>query len=753
MRKPSNERDGSHADGQQENAAAGIRDSRDRARSAGGKVPIKIKGDGGGGLLLDRAEFRRPDVVIGQVQGGGRPFFPSALQVNVRPCRNGGIDRNSNEGHRRGKAVIDNSPEIGLGHVNASYGAITVIHGEFGGGFADRRNANVNRVAETRNETKKQTKSKGGFHGGQIIINRSHLARGLVALWLLVGMSLMADDVYPLARRQGLLNNLWTNTGVQNGHRIPVTTIYTNISDTSLTPAQLNTAIQNCPSNQVVKLAAGTYGSLSSTTILLNKNGVVLRGATNAQGHATVLITGNAGLKLMGGSWFPSGPSGGWPSITTRTITAGLTEGSTSITVSSAPNADFAPGDVFMIDQTFDGALVTDDSQADTFTRNTRPYCQMLHILTTNATTITFEPPLAGDYWNTSTRSPQAVGWSSSIARTVHRIGLEDIDFRSSTGTEIFTVLMSNAYECWVYNCRFIVRTSGGMRAACIVNCAVSACTYHDATDNGSGTYGMIHGPDRDCRIENNILTNASLFFPCHSSVGTSISFNYSTPPYPYTQSSWSAEEMFPHGGHTHHTIWSGNHIKNVEMDDVFDNNNSMCGIVGNRLMGWASGKTANTICVALGESDAGQPSQGTNNHRDMTIIGNVLGEISYHGSYASLWQTNITTTGLIRTNNYNQANRAIPSQETMVGTTMRDSYVYEGKPGWFGDRPWPAFAPSTAYTNTLAYTNIPAGYRSYFGEWPTNNVAGGGGGPPLGTTTIAMPAANVIIRGNVLLR
>src|SRR5271163_3355720 len=65
-------------------------------------------------------------------------------------------------------------------------------------------------------------------------------------------------------------------TGVEGG--IPsVTTIYQTLSP-GATVSQINTALANCPSNQVVFLNAGTY-NLSGQVLLNGKSGVVLRGA------------------------------------------------------------------------------------------------------------------------------------------------------------------------------------------------------------------------------------------------------------------------------------------------------------------------------------------------------------------------------------------------------------------------------------------------------------------------------------------
>lgn len=737
---------GSQADKQQEHAAARFRD-RNENGFTGDRVAVEMEGDSTG-RLREEPDVIGPDVIV--IQSGRnrhRVLPPEGKTELLYAFRQRARNVEVKKAQWVGIPVHMQAPSFGLRSTIVVAGgpgqkSIAPIDRDISPGIggvveSDQQGVGVNGKQAQQHETSKgfHRRAKGilcamsqtlgfrlstvGMLYKQPLLTApicKHSRHFLVLLFTLAfAPFLRADDSFPLARRTGLNASLWTNAGVQNGHRILVTTIYTNIQVRSITVAQLNAVIQNCPSNQVVQLTNGGFSGLATASLIaMTKDGVVLRGMTNAQGHPITYLT-NAVFKDNVAAWYPSGPSAGWPTKTVRSVTGGLTEGSTSITVSSPPNADFAPGDVFLLDQTFDGTTVTEDTQDDTYTRNTRPYCQALYIVATNATTITFSPPLLGTYWDAATRTPEAVGWSSQLGRTTKRMGIEDIDIPSDNGSQSYTLRLGPSFESWVYNCRILVDTAGAIRWHLPVNCAATANTFHDSTGTGSGTYALLPGPSRDCRWENNISTNVSLFMPCHSSVGDVYFGNYASPPFPYTTSTWLAEQFFPHGGHSHHTIWEGNHISNVYIDDVFSNNNSDLGIVRNRLMGWAPTKTGNTLCVSIGESDG-----GTGNHRNVTVIGNVLGENSYHGTYASLWHIEGAMTGVIRTNNFNVVNDIVPaSEEMVVGNTMLDSYVYAGKPSWFGNRPWPAYGPTIAYTNVLGYTNIPAGYRSYFGEWP----------------------------------
>src|SRR5262245_30240351 len=112
----------------------------------------------------------------------------------------------------------------------------------------------------------------------------------------------------------------WSTAGVPGG--IPTrTTICATLGTAgqlptfvqSVTAAQINIAISNCPANQVVKLSTGTYNLSSGITI--NKDNVTLRGEG---ADATILkFTGGVSCNGLGavvcvidsfGSWNQDGP-------------------------------------------------------------------------------------------------------------------------------------------------------------------------------------------------------------------------------------------------------------------------------------------------------------------------------------------------------------------------------------------------------------------------------------------------------------
>ncbi len=519
-------------------------------------------------------------------------------------------------------------------------------------------------------------------------------------------------DAFPLARRGGLPNNLWTNAGVNLGAGIPVrTTIYTNMGVGS-THTAINAALSACPSNQVVQVTNGTF-DFSGNRIEITSNGKTLRGTADASGMPTTFFT-NCDLRI--GS--DLGPAENWATeITSLNILSGLTEGSTSIVCLASLDTDFAVGDVFMIDQTDDGTLVKDCS-VDWAHRPNRAYCQVLRITGKDLATLTFEPPLLGTYWDVALRDPEAVGWSVSTGGTVLQSGIENIDVDiNEVGNGL---VIGRASSCWAKNLRMTGwPTSGGLSAIRIMwatGITVENCIFHDGPTASSSAYAVYPSPATFCLIQNNIFTNVGLGIPLINAVGSVIAYNVGLPPYPYDPSTWLAEYFFPHGGHNHHVLWEGNWIPNIFFDQVFNGNNSDCGFIRNRIIGYASGKTSDTTPVQLeAETD------------NITVLGNCLGYTGYHTTLSStnsqvaayIYGIQSSCTGTILTNNWNVVSNGIPAGETLNGAMTRDSYAFNSKPSRFGALAWPPFGPVASYTNTVSYTNLPAGYRLANGAWP----------------------------------
>lgn len=528
-------------------------------------------------------------------------------------------------------------------------------------------------------------------------------------LLLLFSSSAFANDAFPTVRRSGLTSGIWVDAGVPGGIQTNQT-IYTNVPLLAAA-SDLETVVNNCPSNQVVQLTNGLYSMTDGSGRLeLTKNGVIVRGRTDSQGNPTTFITG---LSVWLGAWGGSNP---WPFDSLGiaiNVSSGLTPGSTSITLASAPNADIAVGNVFMIDQTDDGTKVINSTVS--FVRRTgRNYNFMAMVTNISGSTIGFTPPLVGTYW-AAAQTPQAFGWTTTAGTTYKAIGFENCIVTNGSSDEA-TIGIGRAYGCWLRNVKALKYTANAraIQLRSCVSCDVRDSVVADqvgTVDNNSYACYLVGASY--CAVENNIFTNLALACPSVNAVGCSWSYNVAFGPSVYSPTTWNPEYFFPHGGHCFMNLFEGNWLFGpIILDDVFLGNHSHNGIVRNRLAGWLSGKTDDTKAFVFLIENAGF-------HATNTVLGNVMGYEGYHTTYASIFSIDAGVTGSIVTNNYNVADDGVDSAETMSVDTMLTSYRYESQPSWWGDRQWPAIPVSSVATNILYYTNLPAGYRSTYGEWP----------------------------------
>ena len=536
-----------------------------------------------------------------------------------------------------------------------------------------------------------------------------------ILLLLLIPLVSSANDAFQSMRRDGLTGAIWQDAGVPGGV-LTNQTIYTNVPLLTTT-ADLETVMNNCPSNQVIQLTNGVYNLTDASGRLeLTKSGVIIRGRTDANGNPTTTISD---VTVWLGSWGGSNP---WPFDSlgaSINVNSGLTPGSVSITLASAPNSGFAVGDVFMIDQNDDASKVF-NSTVSLVRRTGRNYNFMAMITNITGNTIGFTPPLVGNYW-ASAQDPEAFGWSATAGSTYHSIGLENVIVTNGTSSEAM-IGIGRAYGCWLRNVK-VTGFNAHSRAVQFRSCV--NCEMRDSevskqlgtVDNDSYAHYMVGASY--CAVENNIFTNLALACPSVNAVGCVWSYNVTFGPSVYSPPEWNPEYFFPHGGHGFMNLFEGNWLFGpIFLDDVFFGNNSQNGIIRNRIAGWLNGKTSDCKAFIFGVDNGG-------NHATNTVLGNIMGYTGFHTTYASLYSIDAGVTGSIVTNNYNVVDGGVNSGETMGTDTMLNSYRYASKPSWFADEQWPPFPISNISTNVLYYTNIPAGFRSFNGFFPSSAQGG----------------------------
>lgn len=565
----------------------------------------------------------------------------------------------------------------------------------------------------------------------------------LLTLLLLSVISAFAADPIPTTRLphggtyQGIV-------GVDGG--IPVrTTVFTNYG-TSATAAQINAGIAACPSNQVVTLDAGTFGDLGATDILLAKSGVTVRGATDSGGNATTIFEFDSGannVQFKADDWFTDVATG-----TARTISSGKTRGSTTVSLSAAPTG-LGVGTLIVMSAAASGTDIDGDGDDFNFA-TTDPYYVMHKVTGVSGSDVSFEPAINADYLGTPTTRIHYKDFVDQVSRS----GFENIIFRvASSGFFAGSCVdMDGTDSCWLYNCTLDGLNPTGSLNALLdgrlnFRVEVRKCTFTRASSNSSATYCIGLRGTSFGLIEDNIFHTIANVWPILGGGSTAFSYNMFDNQV-YSTDVFLSQIVFLHGSHTSFGLFEGNWLAAHYNDGVADGNETHSGYqlyFREVVRGWdrypnsGTGKTGNL-----------HPFTFRNYHNAVTIAGCILGTVGKQTLYSetgattgepfAIYNIESTTAGmLIKTNNYNIVTAGVHSSEALVGSdALVNSYLYSSKPAWFGDRSWPWVDPQNPVslaTNSLAYTNFPAGYRYHFGEDPPAEAGGGGGNS--GTVTL----------------
>jgi len=169
----------------------------------------------------------------------------------------------------------------------------------------------------------------------------------LFFIMLLFPTSALSADIQTELNNAGRIVDWQTNSGVPGGPTARATICQTLTP--GATAAQINSAIQLCPNEQVVKLNAGTY-NLTTTINFTGKSRVTVRGdgastrlvfsggISCGPGGGTAVATGNCNIRYFAYDGTFHTP---W--------TAGYSRGTTQITVEDATN--ITVGNTVILDQ------------------------------------------------------------------------------------------------------------------------------------------------------------------------------------------------------------------------------------------------------------------------------------------------------------------------------------------------------------------------------------------------------------------
>jgi hypothetical protein len=237
--------------------------------------------------------------------------------------------------------------------------------------------------------------------------------------------------------------------------------------------------------------------------------------------------------------------------------------------------------------------------------------------------TVTISP---GVYFN-NIRSAQSPGafWMGTVAND----GIENLTIDHSTDTSTaYGLTMLNCYQCWIKN----VRSMWALRDHVNINQSMSDVIrdsyFYQSQSHATESYGIEPQEGSAVLIENNIfqqLTSSVLF---NQGSGFVVGYNYAI---------GGVSENYVETSETGHNagsamnLWEGNNFSGVWCDDTWGSS-TVATVFRNQLVGWESGYSEQTSPIIANSYCRGE-----------NVVGNVLGQPSYHTQY-QVYATSTTT-------------------------------------------------------------------------------------------------------------
>jgi len=538
-----------------------------------------------------------------------------------------------------------------------------------------------------------------------------------IKLILLLAFSLQLSafaQIIPSTRTVTWEGNVGIPGGIPNSSNMIT---FVSVSAGNMNQSYLQTQIDNCPSNQVIQLPAGSF-NIGYLNFEMN-HGVVLRGA-------------GMGVTRLNGSHIYMGQAAGTP--VQPLVTAGATKGSTSVTVASATG--FRVNDFVVFEGGDDTDIVFLAGEAGGAPANQPCQKQVCKITSVSGTTIGITPPLC--YTMKTSGALNGVNVRAVIYNNlgatpnfVSKCGVENLTLNLDTGWD-FSVDLHNVAYCWFSNVEMYNASHRTFYIQRGFGCELFKCFIHDSTLHGPFGYGITLEPASACLIANNIVSNVTGGFQVNEgSSGNVFAYNY-VPKSQYTNPQYTQPDFQNHYAHPVMNLWEGNYGFMIYFDDIHGSSSHHT-VFRNRFVGWQNSTILyQQYCTAC-----------ATHNKYVNFVGNVLGDVpgqtvhmntylttTENNTQRTIFALNVDNGGtdagdtVFIHGNWDSVNGAImwdARNSTNSTKVIPNSYYLSAKPTWWGNLAWPPYNPSNVTAAGMSPTNIPAGYRSILGSDPSN--------------------------------
>ncbi len=564
------------------------------------------------------------------------------------------------------------------------------------------------------------------------------------AILPIIAVCLNADSIIPSAR----LFNWGAYTGVRGG--IPYrTTVYTNMNAIDNTGATLvrtafQNALNNCPSNQVISVPAGTYLIVTngeSANLTWDRDGITLRGA--GPGLTTFVCRGASGgfstINIQNGSHDDD-----FSSATKYNIwNASLVSGDSNI--STTANHSFSVGDYVWMDQrtNTDYIFLSGSSGDCNFCSGSdryasqRVYGQLSKVTAVSqSTNLVIEPPICGMFQ--STNSPQIMACVGMVKGSV----IDSITFsNASTATANYWFHIVGNDSTAYTNCEFAVSQQRSIQSINTIGTQIQQCYFHHGNGaewssayQANYAYGVYLGYGSSfALVVDNIFYKLHVGVAFEGAISGNVAYGNFHTNQIFSNRYTSQSCLAHHGTSSHMNLWEHNNINATMLFDNIWAGGSQYTVFRNRAKIDAQHDGVDVDAIGVTVDMANQ-------HRQHNIVGNVFGktaddkvryaqgddpnqgsglQVVYRIGYAGAFSTidynafdAATTNSVIQSNNWNAVTAGVPTAENN-SATLTNSYFYTSKPSWWGASNWPSIGPDKTPTSEMSMW-IPAMGRFY---------------------------------------